>query len=223
MGVWYMLLIIMLYIVCRFSVLIVILILFMDFDYYVFAAFELYTILFFVLVANFGSSYERGSANIFIIFFRFVLGFGVVMNNSIVIMGLILIMLGLAKLPLYGLHIWLPKVHVEASIVGSMVLAGAVLKLGILYCWNFSLILVVGLLVLMSAVVIINVIDGKRFAAYSSVLHISLCVIFGLVLMLLVGYIHIVLSPLIFMTVYIGYVISGSRFYLKIGVIIIVL
>merc|ERR1712157_9966 len=103
----------------------------------------------------------------------------------------------MGKLPLYRLHIWLPKVHVEASIVR--------------------------LLVLMSAVVIINVIDGKGFAAYSSVLHMSLCVIFGLVLMLLVGYIHIVLSPLMFITVYIGYVISGSRFYLKIGLIMMVL
>merc|ERR1712178_34518 len=125
---------VMLYIVCRFSVLMVILMLFIDFDYYMFAIFEFYTILFFVLVANFGSSYERGSANMFIIFFRFVLGFRVIMNNSIVMMGLILVILGLAKLPLYGLHIWLPKVHVEASIAGSMVLAGAVLKLGILYC-----------------------------------------------------------------------------------------
>merc|ERR1712003_99110 len=160
---------------------------------------------------------------IFIIFFRFVLRFRVVMNNNIMMMRLILVILGLAKLPLYGLHIWLPKVHVEASIVRSMVLAGAVLKLGILYCWNFSLMIIVGLLVLMSAVVIISVIDGKGFAAYSSVLHISLCVIFGLVLILLVRYIHIVLSPLIFITVYIGYVISGSRFYLKIGLIIIVL
>jgi len=83
--------------------------------------------------------------------------------------------------------------------------------------------IIVGLLVLMSAVVIISVVDGKGFAAYSSVLHISLCVIFGLVLMLLVGYIHIVLSPLMFITVYIGYVVSGSRFYLKMGLIIIVL
>jgi len=81
----------------------------------------------------------------------------------------------------------------------------------------------VRLLVLMSAVVIISVVDGKGFAAYSSVLHISLCVIFRLVLILLVGYIHIVLSPLIFITVYIGYVVSGSRFYLKMGLIIIVL
>merc|ERR1712048_1558306 len=110
-----------------------------------------------------------------------------------------------------------------ASMIRSMVLAGAVLKLGILYCWNFSSIIMVRLLILISAVVIIDVIDGKGYAAYSSVLHISLCVIFRLVLMLLVGYIHIILSPLMFITVYMGYVVSGSRFYLKIGLLMIVL
>merc|ERR1711976_57315 len=138
-------------------------------------------------------------------------------------MRLVLVVLGLAKLPLYRLHMWLPKVHVEASIVRSMVLAGAVLKLGILYCWNFSIVMIVGMIVLMSAFVILNVIDGKRFAAYSSVLHMSLCVIFRLVLILLVRYIHIVLSPLIFITVYMGYVVSRSRFYMKIGLLITVL
>jgi len=72
-------------------------------------------------------------------------------------------------------------------------------------------------------VVIIGVIDRKGFAAYSSVLHMSMCVIFGLVVILLVGYIHIVLSPLIFITVYGIYIMSGSRFYLKMGVLIIIL
>jgi len=36
----------------------------------------------------------------------------------------------LVKSPMYTLHIWLPKAHVEASIVGSMLLAGVILKLG---------------------------------------------------------------------------------------------
>jgi len=75
----------------------------------------------------------------------------------------------------------------------------------------------------MSVVVIVGVIDGKGFAAYSSVLHMSMCVIFGLVVILLVGYIHIVLSPLMFITVYRIYVMSRSRFYLKMGVLMIVL
>nr|YP_009937459.1 NADH dehydrogenase subunit 4 [Pareas boulengeri]QNT27530.1 NADH dehydrogenase subunit 4 [Pareas boulengeri] len=36
----------------------------------------------------------------------------------------------LTKMPLYGLHLWLPKAHVEAPIAGSMVLAAILLKLG---------------------------------------------------------------------------------------------
>ena len=36
----------------------------------------------------------------------------------------------LAKTPIYGLHLWLPKAHVEAPVAGSMVLAGVLLKLG---------------------------------------------------------------------------------------------
>nr|YP_009034358.1 NADH dehydrogenase subunit 4 [Draconetta xenica]BAO84689.1 NADH dehydrogenase subunit 4 [Draconetta xenica] len=34
------------------------------------------------------------------------------------------------KLPLYGLHLWLPKAHVEAPVAGSIVLAAVLLKLG---------------------------------------------------------------------------------------------
>nr|YP_004733494.1 NADH dehydrogenase subunit 4 [Python molurus molurus]ADK72510.1 NADH dehydrogenase subunit 4 [Python molurus molurus] len=36
----------------------------------------------------------------------------------------------LAKMPIYGLHLWLPKGQVEAPIAGSMVLAAILLKLG---------------------------------------------------------------------------------------------
>ena len=36
----------------------------------------------------------------------------------------------LVKIPLYGVHLWLPKAHVEAPIAGSMILAAVLLKLG---------------------------------------------------------------------------------------------
>jgi NADH:ubiquinone oxidoreductase subunit 4 (subunit M) len=36
----------------------------------------------------------------------------------------------LTKLPIFTLHIWLPKAHVEAPIYGSIVLARVMLKLG---------------------------------------------------------------------------------------------
>lgn len=104
-----------------------------------------------------------------------------------------------------------------------MVLARAVLKLGIMYVWNFRSSLMVGTIILMSVVIIYEIVDGKSFAAYSSVLHITLCVVLGLYVMILVRYIHIVLSPLMFITVYIIYNLSGSRFYMKSRIIIIIL
>jgi len=195
----------------------------MEFDYWMLMLFELYTLIFYYLVSNFRSSYERGRANVFIMVFGFVMRFRVVMSNSMTVMRMVLLILRMAKLPIYRLHIWLPKVHVEASILGSMVLARAVLKLGIMYVWNFRSSLMVGTIILMSVVIIYEIVDGKSFAAYSSVLHITLCVVLGLYVMILVRYIHIVLSPLMFITVYIIYNLSGSRFYMKSRIIIIIL
>ena len=36
----------------------------------------------------------------------------------------------LVKFPIYGVHLWLPKAHVEAPVAGSIILAGVLLKLG---------------------------------------------------------------------------------------------
>jgi len=107
--------------------------------------------------------------------------------------------------------------------LGSIVLAGGVLKLGIIYYWNFGVLILVRVIVVISLYSILIIVDGKRFAAYSSVLHMTNCVLVRLVIMLLVRYIHIVISPLIFMTVYICYMNSGSRYFSKIGFLVIVL
>jgi hypothetical protein len=101
---WYIVLMGVLYLICGSTVVLVILIILIDFDYYAFAIFEYYTIIFFFIVSNVGSSYERRSANIFLIFFGFVMRFGVLMNNNLSVIGFILMILGLAKLPIYGLH-----------------------------------------------------------------------------------------------------------------------
>jgi len=42
----------------------------------------------------------------------------------------ILILVFLARLPIYLIHIWLPKAHVQAPTIGSIILAGIILKLG---------------------------------------------------------------------------------------------
>nr|YP_009825433.1 NADH dehydrogenase subunit 4 [Malaza carmides]QIU83248.1 NADH dehydrogenase subunit 4 [Malaza carmides] len=41
-----------------------------------------------------------------------------------------MIMAFLVKMPMYFVHLWLPKAHVEAPVSGSMILAGIMLKLG---------------------------------------------------------------------------------------------
>ena len=91
----------------------------------------------------------------------------------------------LVKLPIFIVHMWLPKAHVEAPISGSMILAALILKLGglgliyitelILCQWslNFlSSISVIGCFFL--GVYIICCPDIKVIIAYSSVVHISI-------------------------------------------------
>jgi len=43
---------------------------------------------------------------------------------------LLVILIFLAKLPVFFLHVWLPKAHVEAPVEGSIILAGVLLKIG---------------------------------------------------------------------------------------------
>jgi NADH-ubiquinone oxidoreductase chain 4 len=50
--------------------------------------------------------------------------------SSIGIAWLLSIIGFLVKLPLYSVHLWLPKAHVEAPVAGSIILAAVLLKLG---------------------------------------------------------------------------------------------
>nr|WIG49082.1 NADH dehydrogenase subunit 4 [Runcina aurata] len=100
----------------------------------------------------------------------------------------------LVKLPMYSVHLWLPKAHVEAPLAGSMLLAGILLKLGgygvflmnytyNLYLNNISMIFIVislwgGVLAMMMC---LRQNDMKALVAYSSVGHMSV-VISGLLL-----------------------------------------
>nr|YP_009545851.1 NADH dehydrogenase subunit 4 [Ophioceres incipiens]AYO99643.1 NADH dehydrogenase subunit 4 [Ophioceres incipiens] len=54
------------------------------------------------------------------------------LNNSIQngVLAIICLTAFLVKVPIFGLHLWLPKAHVEAPIAGSMILAAILLKLG---------------------------------------------------------------------------------------------
>lgn len=96
-----------------------------------------------------------------------------------------------SKIPIFPLHIWLPEAHVEAPTVGSVVLAGILLKLGVFGFLRFSLALfpqaslffvpfiysfcIMG--VLYASFTALRQIDLKRIIAYSSVAHMNLIVL----------------------------------------------
>jgi len=87
----------------------------------------------------------------------------------------------IVKFPIFGFHYWLPVAHVEASTIGSMILAGVLLKLGsvgLLYVVIYLNFIIkfhwLGLGVVILILIILRLRDLKIIIAYSSVAHISI-------------------------------------------------
>nr|YP_010175158.1 NADH dehydrogenase subunit 4 [Olidiana longisticka]QSJ61364.1 NADH dehydrogenase subunit 4 [Olidiana longisticka] len=147
----------------------------------------------------------------------------------------------LVKAPMFILHFWLPKAHVQASVAGSMILAGLMLKLGgygiIRFMFMFEVMFIKNSYILYSLViwgsVLVSLIcliqgDMKMMVAYSSISHMGLCLLgmlsmnlFGLVgsYILMIG--HGICSSGLFCLANIFYLRSNSRsFYMIKGMIL---
>jgi len=155
-------------------------------------------------------------------YLRFVSGISSIWFGLIIRLGF------MVKTPIYMVHVWLPKAHVEAPVAGSIVLAGILLKLGsyglILFCPLFTrniLILYLSLRVwgsIYCRMICIRQWDLKRLIAYSSVVHMGVVTV-GVVRGLKVGYqsavmmvvAHGVCSPILFALAYLVYNSSHTR------------
>ena len=128
---------------------------------------------------------SKGSSNflfffdvIFLNYYQFLLFFFLFIGFSV-------------KVPIVPLHIWLPEAHVEAPTVGSVILAGIVLKLGFyIYLRMVVFVFFDVLNFFMSLVFVISIfglyissfsamaqIDVKKIIAYSSISHMNFSLI----------------------------------------------
>ncbi len=109
--------------------------------------------------------------------------------QSLLLIGL---MIGLGvKTPLVPIHTWLPTVHSESPLGGSILLAGIILKLAIygiirLLLSNISeisllyspILCIIGIIsIIYSSLVTLQQVDLKVIIAYSSISHLGVCIL----------------------------------------------
>lgn len=177
---------------------------------YIYIYFELSIIPIFIIIMGWGYQSERLRARLALIFYTVVasiplfifslrilyvrkLLFWIQLPQSIATQNISLVMIFrsliafLVKFPIFLGHLWLPKAHVEAPVIGSIILAAILLKLGgfgviriisLIYS-RFILNLFISISLLGSGIIgliCLNQLDIKVIIAYSSVAHMGLVI-----------------------------------------------
>uniref|UniRef100_UPI0030DDF1D1 NADH dehydrogenase subunit 4 n=1 Tax=Monochamus guttulatus TaxID=2079363 RepID=UPI0030DDF1D1 len=174
------------------------------FIFYLF--FEISLIPTLILIIGWGYQPERIEAGIYLLFYTllfslpmmisifyyyekfFSLDFYFMKNNlDNLFMYICMNFVFFVKMPMFFVHLWLPKAHVEAPVSGSMILAGIMLKLGgyglmrlmslfLTIGMKFNLIFIIISLVggVFVSLMCLRQSDIKSLIAYSSVAHMGL-------------------------------------------------
>nr|APL97243.1 NADH dehydrogenase subunit 4 [Garjajewia cabanisii] len=177
-----------------------------DFMFF-YLGFESCLIPIFFLVLGWGYQPERSGAGVYMLFytllgslplFFLILSFysknggymAVVSEFSESVFFIFLVGAFLVKFPMYSVHLWLLKAHVEAPVAGSMILAGVMLKLGGYGLIRFLPVCPVKPVLLAEIIMSLSMwgavllslsclrqMDMKLLIASSSVVHMGLCIV----------------------------------------------
>nr|UZZ43919.1 NADH dehydrogenase subunit 4 [Ecnomus sp. XG-2021] len=134
-----------------FNLLMMLILLFLTFSslnfffFYMFFEFSLIPMVF--MIIGWGYQVDRIQAGLYLFFYTILISLPMLMcllklynmennmnmmlmNFNNVVFYIIMMLTFLVKMPMFFLHLWLLKAHVEAPVGGSMILAGVLLKLG---------------------------------------------------------------------------------------------
>ena len=208
---------------------------------YIFFELSLFPIL--VIILGFGAQIEKINSGYYLLFYASLCSFPylyVYYKSNILIslcyfdffinweMFFILTLSFIIKFPVYFLHLWLPKAHVEAPTTARILLAGLLLKLGtagflriirrINFIYNNFWVFIALMGIILASACCVFQSDSKSLAAYSSVTHIrflllslTLIIIRGKVASLIIILAHGYTSTLIFYVIGEFYHISSRR------------